>query len=179
VRVISGTNRDLARAVQQQRFREDLYYRLRVFPIRIPPLRERREDIPLLAAHFVALRNTKLGKHVRGVAPEALELLQRYPWPGNIRELENEIERAIALAPDGELITPQHLSERVARAEAIHVDVPVDGRSFRAARLAFEREYLGEALRRNQGNASRTAKMLGLSRQKLQKKIKDYGLRTP
>jgi len=178
VRVISASNRDLAEEVRRHRFREDLYYRISVFPIRVPPLRERREDIPLLAAHFLPQSNARLGKQVTGIAPEALDLLTRYPWPGNVRELRNEVERGVALASDGAAITPQHLSERILGQPSVHVPFASAPGPLKQARLAFEREYLAEALRRNEGNVARTAKLLGLSRQMLQKKIKEYGLRT-
>jgi transcriptional regulator with GAF, ATPase, and Fis domain len=177
VRVISATNRDLGEEVRQHRLREDLYYRISVFPIRVPALRERREDIPLLAAHFIKQSNERLGKQVTGVTPEALELLMRYAWPGNVRELKNEIERGVALAPDGAPITPQYLSEKIVSQPSLRVPFSAGPGSLKQARMAFEREYLAEALRRNQGNAVRTAKLLGFSRQMLQKKIKEYGLR--
>ena len=176
VRVISASNRDLAEEVRRHRFREDLYYRISVFPIRVPPLRERREDIPLLAAHFIRQSNARLGKQVTGITPEVLELLMRYSWPGNVREVRNEIERGVALAPDGATITPQHLSERIVSQPSVQVPFAPAPGSLKQACLAFEREYLAEALRRNQGNAARTANLLGLSREMLQTKIKDYGL---
>jgi Nif-specific regulatory protein len=177
VRVISASHRDLAEEVRRHRFREDLYYRLSVFPIRVPPLRERREDIPLLAAHFIRQSNERLGKKVTGLTSAALGLLMRYPWPGNVRELRNEIERGVALAADGAEITPQHLSERMISPPSVRVPFAPAPGSLKQARVTFEREYLAEALRRNHGNAARTAKLLGLSRQMLQRKIKEYGLR--
>ncbi|MBI3328178.1 MAG: sigma 54-interacting transcriptional regulator [Nitrospinae bacterium] len=177
VRVISATNQDLQEKVRQKRFREDLYYRISVFPIRVPPLHERREDLPVLVAHFVRRSSDKLGKHIPGITSQALEPLMHYPWPGNVRELENEIERAVALTPDGSPITPEYLSERILRHPSLRVALPTEASSLRQARLAFEREYVGELLRQNQGNAVRTAKVLGISRQMLQQKIKAYGLR--
>ncbi|MGH7336561.1 MAG: sigma-54 interaction domain-containing protein, partial [Myxococcota bacterium] len=108
VRVVAATNRDLERAVRDGAFRADLYYRLNVLPVRVPPLRERLDDIPLLVRHFVALFNRQLGRSVKSVAPEALERLQAYGWPGNIRELRNVIERAALLAEES-LITSGHL----------------------------------------------------------------------
>lgn len=177
VRVISATNRDLAQEVQHKRFREDLYYRISVFPIEVPPLRERREDIPLLVSHSIRQSNEKLAKHIQGITQEALELLVPYPWPGNVRELENEIERAVALAPDGSTITPEYLSERIITQRSLRVSVPAEASALKQARLTFEREYVAEVLRQHQGNAAQTAKILGISRQMLQKKIKEYGLR--
>jgi Nif-specific regulatory protein len=177
VRVLSATNRDLTQEVQHKRFREDLYYRLSVFPITVPPLRERREDVPLLVTHFLHRSSDKLGKHVRGIAHEAIELLVHYPWPGNVRELENEIERAVALTSEGDTITPAYLSERIAAQKAVRVSLPAEAGTLKQARLTFEREYVAEVLRQHHGNAVQTAKVLGISRQMLQTKIKEYGLR--
>ena len=177
VRVISATNKNLAQEVRDRRFREDLYYRISVFPIQVPPLRERREDIPLLVSHSIRQSNEKLAKHIQGITQEALELLIHYPWPGNVRELENEIERAVALAPDGSTLTPEYLSERIITQRSLRVSVPAEASALKQARLTFEREYVAEVLRQHQGNAAQTAKILGISRQMLQKKIKEYGLR--
>jgi Nif-specific regulatory protein len=177
-RVISATNKDLTQEVQHKRFREDLYYRISVFPIDLPTLRERREDIPLLAATFLRQSNARLGKHVQGISRQAIALLLNYPWPGNVRELQNEIERAVALAADGGAIVPECLSERVASQKSLRVALPAGTGSLRQARLTFEREYVAEVLRQNQGNAVKSARVLGISRQMLQKKIKIYGLRT-
>ena len=177
VRVLSATNRDLAQEVQHKRFREDLYYRLSVFPITLPPLRERREDIPLLVTHFLRRSGNKLGKHVRGITHEAVELFVHYPWPGNVRELENEIERAVALTPEGDTITPEYLSEKIVAQKAVRVSLPAEAGTLKQARLTFEREYVAEVLRQHQGNAVQAAKALGISRQMLQTKIKEYGLR--
>jgi Nif-specific regulatory protein len=177
VRVISATNRDLEEEIEGGRFREDLYYRISVFPIRLPPLRERREDIPRLASRFLSESCKRLGKHVREVAPEALDALARYRWPGNVRELENEIERATALAVEGAAITTDCLSERVLSDPTVSVAVPVETESLKQARDDFERQYITEVLRHHQGNATRASRALGMSRQMLQRKIKAYGLR--
>ncbi len=177
VRVLSATNRDLTQEVQHKRFREDLYYRLSVFPITVPPLRERREDIPLLVTHFLHRISNKLGKHVQGITHEAIELFVQYSWPGNVRELENEIERAVALTPEGDTITPAYLSEKIVAQRAVRVSLPAEAGTLRQARLTFEREYVAEVLRQHQGNAVQAAKALGISRQMLQTKIKEYGLR--
>jgi two-component system response regulator HupR/HoxA len=114
VRVVAATNRKLEDEVEAGRFRRDLYYRLRVFPIRVPPLRDRREDVPALAEHFLAKHAKRMGKRVPGITPEAQALLQAYSYPGNVRELENEIERAILLTDPGAPITPAELSEEIA-----------------------------------------------------------------
>lgn len=166
-------------------FRADLYYRLAAFPIRLPPLRARRRDIPLLAARFLTVASERQQKEIREFDPAALELLERYDWPGNVRELQNEIERAVVLTPRGELITPDHLSHEL-RAAARDSDAkPAEksktlhgaGSALRDARAAFEARYIAEVLARNSGNVSRSANVLGISRVSLQRKLKEYGLR--
>lgn len=203
VRVISATNRELEQEMRNKRFREDLYYRLSVFPIRVPPLRERREDIPFLVFGFIRQSLVKQGKQVQGIAQEALDILVRYAWPGNVRELENEIQRSVAFSPDGQIITPEHLSEQIVVQTFYHENIrlpgeyrsiPVGGqrdrsghdglkvsshlesRPLKPACLNFEREYIAEILRQGRGNAARAARILGISRQMLHKKIKQYGL---
>jgi transcriptional regulator with GAF, ATPase, and Fis domain len=205
VRVLSATNRDLKAAVERGNFRQDLYYRVAVFPIRLPPLRNRREDIQLLATHFLNSAVQRHNKRIQGFAPDTLELLCSYDWPGNVRELRNEIERAVALARDGELIRPDYLMPTIEAANtskpSIHaqpgpqapqnetlipsaagiacsLEPPLSGsESLRKARAAFEARHIAEALRQNQSNVSRTAQVLGLSRAALQKKMKAYKLR--
>jgi Nif-specific regulatory protein len=177
VRVISATNRDLVQEVQRKRFRADLYYRLSVFPIRVPSLRERREDIPLLATHFLRQSDTNADKQIPDIAPEALEKLVQYAWPGNVRELKNEVERAVALAPDQTPITVEHLSERIVSQTTLHIPFSPKIQSLKQARSAFERDYITTLLQHNQGNVIKTAKALGISRQMLQRKIKTLGLR--
>jgi Nif-specific regulatory protein len=184
VRVISATNRNLAAEVAARRFREDLYYRLVAFPIRLPPLRARREDIPLLAQGFMAAAAERHRKRIPGIDAVALECLVHFAWPGNVRELRNEIERAVALARDGEAIGPAHLTEKVRAASDVHAETAAlaaatapNGGSLLRARAAFEARYIAEVLRQQKGNVSRTAKALGLSRVMLQRKMKAYGLR--
>jgi Nif-specific regulatory protein len=177
-RVISATNCNLEQQVLRQRFRKDLYYRISVFPIRVPALRERREDIPLLVSHFIRLSNQKLGKQIPGITQKGLEFLVHYAWPGNVRELKNEIERASMLTQDGERISSKRLSERIVTKGSLRAPLPAGERTLKRACLTFEREYIGELLRQNQGNAAKTAKMLGISRQMMHKKIKQYGLRS-
>ncbi|HJQ83836.1 MAG TPA: sigma 54-interacting transcriptional regulator [Candidatus Binatia bacterium] len=184
VRVVSATNRNLAAEVAARRFREDLYYRLVAFPIRLPPLRTRREDIPLLADRFVQSAAAAHRKRIAGIAPAALEQLVRFDWPGNVREVRNEIERAVALARDGEAIGPKHLSTRLGAATgdggAAAWGVALcgaEGSSLVGARRAFEARYIGEVLRQEDGNVSRAARRLRLSRVMLQRKMKAYGLR--
>jgi Nif-specific regulatory protein len=177
VRIISATNRELMRELRNKHFRSDLYWRVAQFPISIPPLRERREDIPLFITHFLDRSQKKQAKDIHGVSAEALALLTHYEWPGNVRELESEIERAVALTPAGTALSPAALSDRLKSQRSLHVPLSATGQALRQARLAFEREYIAEVLRQHQGNAVKTAKTLGISRQMLQKKIKDYSLR--
>jgi Nif-specific regulatory protein len=182
VRVISATNRDLEHEVESGRFRQDLFYRVATFPIRLPPLRERREDIPVLAARILRAVAERQGKRIVGASAAAVAALQRFDWPGNVRELENEIERAVALACDGDTLEPLHLSAKLApnqpsaaasdAAPARYADVPL-----REARDAFEARHIGAALDHYAGNVTRAAQALGLSRSMLHKKMKEYGLR--
>jgi Nif-specific regulatory protein len=191
VRVISATNRDLAGEVAAGRFRDDLYFRLAAFPIRVPPLRQRREDIPALVDHFLSGAVARLGKAVRHAEPEAMDLLARFDWPGNVRELQNELERAVALAADGDSIRVEHLSSklRAPRVPAASGTTAAEGarrrggvatrpsvEPLRRAREAFEATYIARALDRHGGNVSRAARSLGLSRTMLHKKIRAYGL---
>lgn len=168
-RVICATNMDLEQAVKQGTFREDLYYRLNVFAIMIPPLRERRGDIPLLASYFVKKYAQQMNKAITGLAPEALDLLMQYSWPGNIRELENAIERAMVLgAPP--LLQPKDLPFQLSanRVQA------------RAGTLAdVERSYILEVLERNEWNISRSAEELDIDRVTLYHKIDKFGLKKP
>jgi Nif-specific regulatory protein len=194
VRVFSATNRDLRAAVAAGTFRADLYYRLAAFPIRLPPLRLRRRDIPLLADRFLTLANARHHKEIRGLDPSVLDLFERYEWPGNIRELQNEIERAIVLTPSGETIKPAQLSAEIRLGAAkpdpapVAIAVPPKSESdapqadkepptLREARSGFESRFIADVLARNGGNVSHSAEMLGLSRIQLQRKMKEYGLR--
>ena len=174
-RIVSASNKDLGNEVRAGRFREDLYYRLNAFPIRVPPLRERREDIPLLAGYLLERLSAKWNRKTPTLAPETHDCLSRYHWPGNVRELEHELERAVTLAGDAEVIGPGCLSS--------HVVSPTGGPqhtgSLRMARAAFERAYVDRVLQANRGNVSRTAKALGISRVMLQRKMKALGLRAP
>ncbi len=200
VRVIAATNRDLRAAVAGRAFREDLYYRLAAFPIHLPPLRERREDIPLLAASFLEAACQRHHKPLRGFDPATIELLGRAMWPGNVRELQNEIERAVAIAHPGETITPGHLSPNLRSAALSQLTVsalgpesedseprgksqsdphqrPTAARPLREARADFEARYIAEVLAESHGSVSRAARTLGISRVALHQKMKDYGLR--
>lgn len=179
VRLICATNRDLHELVQQGAFREDLFYRINVFPLTVPPLRERTEDIPLLIQHFLHRMSIQTGKKVRGIDRAALDLLVRYQWPGNVRELENEIERAQILAGDGGNISVRCLSQRITRSvEEIIRDKPdVATLKLKDAIDELERKMVIAALERSDGNRSLAAKALGLSRQGLINKIYRFGLK--
>jgi transcriptional regulator with GAF, ATPase, and Fis domain len=183
VRIIASTNRDLRAEIEEHRFREDLYYRIAAFPIRLPPLRERREDIPLLADRFLDAAAGRIGKRIAGFAPEALDRLVAYDWPGNVRELQNEIERAVALARDGEPIGLAHLSNKlVTPPVALQASTPATDElppvvALRPARAAWESRHVAAVLRLHGGNVSRAARALEISRYMLQRKMRDYGLR--
>jgi two-component system, NtrC family, response regulator PilR len=176
VRLIAASNRDLEEAVQEGILREDLFYRLNVIPIQLPPLRERREDIPLLVAHFLQKFSKELGKDVRGVTPEAMAVLERYRWPGNIRELENVLERAIVLGA-GDMLNVESLPETVRRERPVKglesVDLPEDGLDLEATLDAIESRYLQRALDRTGGVQTKAAELLKMTfrqfRYKLQK----------
>ncbi|MBX3249636.1 MAG: sigma 54-interacting transcriptional regulator [Myxococcales bacterium] len=177
VRIVAATNRDLEIEVKEGRFREDLYYRLRVFPLRLPSLRERREDIPLLAGHFLKRYAEEFGRSVRGFSQQAMELMQAYGWPGNVRELENEVQRLIIQVDDDGFIQPQHLSPRIRQSEEVAAE------RFRSTKGTLkemveqvEKQILREALEEHDNNKSATAKTLGITREGLHKKLKGYGM---
>jgi two-component system response regulator HupR/HoxA len=167
VRVIAATNADLDAEVMAGRFRRDLYYRLNVFPIQLPPLRERAEDVPTLAEHFLHEACRRARRVVPSIAPEALRFLSLYPWPGNVRELENELERAVALADDGSPLAPAHLSERITAGAAL----APSPRTLNDAVEALKRRMLEDALREC-GSKTRAAERLGLTRQSLQQMLR-------
>jgi len=180
VRVIAATARDLEAEVAAGRFREDLFYRLDVVRVAVPPLRERREDIPLLVDHFLARARATLGKPVRGVDDAALGRLVAYDWPGNVRELENVLERAVILAR-GDRLTLADLPAGVAAAAAGAPEpsarAPED-LSLRRARRALETRLIAQALEATGGNRTHAARLLGISHRALLYKIKEYGLRS-
>jgi DNA-binding NtrC family response regulator len=197
VRVISATNRDLATAVAAEKFRADLYYRLRVVQVDLPPLRERRDDIPLLAAHFLQTYAQRYQLKCAELSPEAMKRLVAYDWPGNVRELRNAIERSAVLA-DGKALRAEDLPEEIKAART----AGVSGKSpevfqralpsqenreidslqipyladFREARREFERAYIERVLNDTSGNVTRAAERVGMHRQSLQQKLKDLGL---
>jgi two-component system response regulator AtoC len=173
VRVISATNVDLEEAVKNGTFREDLFYRISVFPIRLPSLRERKEDIPLLAAHFLEKYCTQEKKAIEGIAPDALELLMAYSWPGNVRELENAIERATLLATTVD-ISPKDLPNSV---RAIGEKKIYEKDATLSSWIEkLEEDALRQALLECEGNISKTAKKLGIGRATIYRKAKKYGL---
>ena len=177
VRVVAATNKDLQGAVAKQVFREDLYYRLNVFPIVVPPLREHREDIPLLVEHFLAMYGRELKKDITAVSPEALALMMRHPWTGNVRELQNCIERAVILC-EGRTVQPEHLGLS-ALAPAVDESPLVRGsllEASSAAVRAVESRMIERVLRETGGNKSKAAEILQVSYKTLLTKIKDYGL---
>ncbi len=172
VRVISATHRDLEAAVASERFRPDLYYRLSVFPIEVPPLRERREDVPALATYLLDRTMEKFHKRVAGFSAAALERLAEYAWPGNVRELQNQIEYAVALAKPDDLISPSHFSEQLTRRARPVLPAHTRPMSLRQAREWFERRYIAEVLERSGGKKSETARVLGISRTLLHQRIR-------
>jgi len=172
VRVIAATNKNLEREVKEGRFREDLYYRLCVFPVKLPPLRERREDIPELAAHFIEKYANRIGKTIPGLDPDAGRVLQQADFPGNIRELENEIERAVTLAEDGQYIGTGLLSPRLYTPRTGTDTGITDGLKDQVESL--EKRMIREALLHTGGNVLKAAKRLKISRAGLHKKLDRY-----
>ncbi len=177
IRIIAATNRDLETAVAEKRFREDLFYRLSVFPITIPPLRERRDDIAVLVEHFMSRFSVEMNIPRREIEPDAMELLEKYLWKGNVRELENVIERALILC-DGEAITRKHLrlTQPVSSEEPLG-EVPMEGTLEETAKAALkivESRRIKKALEVTHGNKSRAAEILKVSYKTLLTKIKDY-----
>ncbi len=176
VRIVCATNRDLANEVEKGRFRSDLYYRLMVFPIRLPPLRERREDIPLLARHFVERYAAEYRATLPGFSAEAEAALASYAWPGNIRELENEIQRLVIQAEPGCWIEVTDLSPRLRKIEGTVAKVAPKKGTLREMMDQVERWLISEALRDHGGNKTRTAVTLGITREGLHKKLDKLGL---
>ena len=171
MRLVASTNTDLDAAAQQGRFREDLFYRINVFPITLPPLRDRVEDIPHLVRHFLDKFTVQTGKVVRGIDPVAMELLNRYSWPGNVRELENEIERAHILCSEGSSLSVRCLSPRITSAAEKADKSPLEPPTLKDAVEELEERMIRETLKSLGGNRTLTARKLGLSRQGLINKI--------
>jgi DNA-binding NtrC family response regulator len=175
VRVVAATHRDLEAMAGTGQFRQDLFYRLDVVRIDMPSLRTRREDIPLLANHFLAIASARLKRHL-SFAPDTLDALIRHDWPGNVRELENTVERMAILSPD-DLISPVHLPPRVQQSGSVPAGVvkpqlPEEGIDLQEALEAIEERLIAEALRRADGNKTLAARLLGLNRTTLIEKLK-------
>ena len=171
VRVIAATNRDLEEEVKTGKFREDLFYRLQVMPILLPPLRERRGDVPRLAAYYLDRYNREFRKRVRGLSPAASVLLEQYQWPGNIRELRNAIERAMLLA-DGSVLEPQDFTTLTRSVTAAQFRLPPEGLNLEDV----ERQLLVQALERAGGNQTQAGQLLGLNRDQVRYRIEKFGL---
>lgn len=193
VRVVAATNKDLKAEIQKGCFREDLYYRLNVIPFVIPPLRDRKEDIPLLADHFLKEFSTTHGRRLRALSPEGLQVLLAYSWPGNVRELKNLIERLVILtmdAEEGQIISAAtllgHLGQEVAVGtksanSALNPTTNITTNlttNLKDARHEFEKEFILKTLKENDWNVSKTAQILGVERSHLHRKIKSYGIET-
>ena len=173
IRIIAATNKDLEEEIKAGRFREDLFYRLNVVTLQIPPLRDRREDIPLLADHFLKIYAEKNRRLIKGFAPKAMDLLMRHQWPGNVRELENVVERAVILAR-GNMVTSGDFPESIKTLESNENDnglLLTPGRSLKEV----ERQMILRTLEDTGGNRTRAAEILGISRRTLQLKLKEYG----
>lgn len=173
VRIIAATNKDLDEEISRGNFREDLFYRLNVIPFYVPPLRERKEDIPLLARHFLKEFSAAYSRRPREIAEDAIEVLMRYSWPGNVRELRNVIERMVIMNPTIHKIEKKHLPP------LMHRDGSRTTSGFSTlhqARAAYERDYILKKLDENHGNVSRTAEVLGLERSHLYRKMKTLGI---
>jgi Nif-specific regulatory protein len=186
VRIVAATNRNLEKEVAEGRFREDLYYRLKVFPIRVPALRERREDVPLLAAHFLERYTREFGRELAGFTQAALDVLKAYEWPGNVRELENEVQRAVIQAEGETFVTPELLSPRVRNNEA-KTPAPTSNDpspseendssgTLREMMDRVEKRILAQTLVAHGNNKTAAAKALGITREGLHKKLKGLGM---
>ena len=181
VRILSATNKDLLYLVQQGKFREDLYYRINVFPIRVPPLRERMDDIPLLANYFLNKYMIQAGKEIKGFSEDAIKYLLSNKFPGNVRELENMIQRAVILSGNEQTLSLSHLQTEWEAGKSVISTIPDFQSDIQLSSLPklveeFEKKYISQSLESNQGNISKTAIELGLSRAGLYKKLKRYNL---
>ncbi|WML37721.1 sigma 54-interacting transcriptional regulator [Clostridium sp. OS1-26] len=175
VRIIAATNKNLENMIKEEKFREDLYYRLNVMKVVLPPLRERKEDIPLIANALRMKVADKLGMYVEGISKKAIECLVNYNWTGNIRELENVIERAINLLDSDLVIKPKHLPERLSK-NKIRVNIINEGKYLKDIVEEVEREVILEYLKKTNWNKNKTAKLLGISRAGLYRKIEEFNL---
>jgi DNA-binding NtrC family response regulator len=180
VRLLAATNQDLETAVREGRFREDLYYRLRVIELNVPPLHERREDVPLLVEHFLERAAERFGREPKRLAAEALRACVARRWRGNVRELRSAVEQALLLAPGAEITSADLFGADGAAADGAEAGGSPSGLSFRAAKAqlveSFERDFLLQALRRHGGNISKAAEEVGMYRQNFQQKMRDLGI---
>jgi len=174
-RVIASTNKDLEEEISRGNFREDLFYRLNVIPFSVPPLRERKEDVPLLARHFLKEFSAAYGRRAREITDDAVETLMRYSWPGNVRELRNVIERIVIMNPTTTRFDRKHLPPLVHR-DGGRRGAGTEFSTLHQARAAYERDYILKKLDDNHGNISRTAEVLGLERSHLYRKMKALGI---
>jgi two-component system, NtrC family, nitrogen regulation response regulator NtrX len=179
VRVIAATNKDLEAEIEKGRFRDDLYYRLNVIPIRVPPLRERIEDIPALVDEFLKETSRNMNMEPKSFSKEALEILKKYSWPGNVRELKNLVERLVIMTPGSEILD-SHIPPPYSREPDLNAAFAstLEAPSIKQAREGFERAYIARKLREYKWNISQTADAIGIERSNLHKKIKAYGLDT-
>ena len=183
VRIIAATNRDIHAAVRERSFREDLFYRLNVIPVCLPPLRERKDDIPLLAGYFLAKYARQIGKRVTGISSGARETLRQYGWPGNVRELENVIQRQVVLCEGPAIQQLQLVGQSVSRSVSDRIGVPdeemipPEGMDLEEKLDDFERAYLREALRITEGNMTNAAKLLGMSYRSIRYRVKKLKVR--
>jgi two-component system nitrogen regulation response regulator NtrX len=181
VRVIAATNKDLEEEIRQGSFREDLYYRLNVLPFHVPPLRERREDIPRLVSHFLDYFCSKEGRETKTITPAALATLQGYSWPGNVRELKNIVERLVIMTPDTsiqETHLPPSMRSKKSQPSDLRVTslAGVDAANFKEAKEEFEKEFILQKLEEHDWNISRTAEAIDIERSNLHRKIKSFGI---
>jgi two-component system response regulator AtoC len=177
VRIVAASNQDLKQMIADHTFREDLFYRLNVVPIHVPPLRERQEDIPLLVEHFLAKYNTAFQRQVEGFTPAALAVIRQYSWPGNVRELENVIERLVAISPHSLLEVEDLPLDLVMGCQQAVSEVFTRGTSLRHAKAEFERHYILRALEKTRWNQTEAAKMLGIHRNTLLGKMETLRIR--
>ncbi len=178
VRIIAATNQDLQKAIEEKKFREDLFYRINVIPVHLPPLRERKVDIPILANHFLRKFNKSKRKTVDRIVPEAMEYLLKYSWPGNVRELENLIEMIVVLKEEGN-IEVADLPDKIAMSspqlhEINGIDITDDGLDLNALIDSFEKDLLARALEKAGGAKNKAAKLLNLNRTTFVEKLKRF-----
>lgn len=176
VRIICATNRDLQKEVEAGHFREDLYYRLMVFPITLPPLRERRDDIPLLFNHFLAIYSAEMKKAVKGISAEAMNYLIKYNWQGNIRQLENEVQRLVIQVDEDEIVQIEHLSPSITKDESVVDQIRAKKGTLKEMMESVERSILISALKDHDNNKTKTAASLGITREGLHKKLSKHGI---